>query len=57
MTGITAGVSTDIEKKYQESVLKMIKRFLDICFEVLVRCPWDGGRNEEIRIKVKSLQE
>lgn len=29
MTGITADVSTGIEKRYQESCLKMIKRFLD----------------------------
>lgn len=35
---ITAGVSTGTEKRYQESFLKMIKRFFDAFFAVLVRC-------------------
>lgn len=30
MTGITADVSTGVEKRYQESCLEIVKRFLDV---------------------------
>lgn len=30
MTGITADVSNGVEKRFQESCLKIVKRFLDV---------------------------